>query len=57
MFWIEQGSDLLNGHLLSEKTEDTMKTKKTEERRGKHAETMMFEDKKRQCLNICTPNQ
>ena len=26
-------------------------------KKKKHEETMMFEDKKRQCLNICTPNQ
>ena len=43
--------------VITEKTEDTMKTKEIEERRGKCEETMMFEDKKRQCLNVCTPNQ
>ena len=31
--------------------------KETEERRGKHEETIMVEDKKRQCLNICSPKQ
>ena len=33
--------------VITEKTEDTMKIKETEERRRKHEETMMFEDKKR----------
>ena len=32
--------------LRAEKKEDTIKTKDTEERRGKHEETMMFEIKK-----------
>ena len=39
------------------KTDDTVKTKETEERRRNHEETMTFEDKKRQCPNICTQNQ
>ena len=43
--------------VIIEKTDDTMKTKETEERRAKCEETMMFKDKKRQCLNVCTPNQ
>ena len=43
--------------VIREKTEDTMKTKETEERRGKCEVTVMFEDKKRQYHNICTPNQ
>ena len=34
-----------------------MKTEETKERRRKCEETMMFEDKKRQCLNVCTQNQ
>ena len=32
-------------------------TKETEERKGKHKETMMFEDKEKQCLKVCTPKQ
>ena len=39
------------------KTDDTVKTEETKERRRKCEETMMFEDKKRQCLNVCTQNQ
>ena len=31
-----------------------MKTKETEERKGKCEESKMFEDKKRQCFNVCT---
>ena len=37
------------------KTDDTVKTDKTKERRT-HEETMIFEDKKRQGLNVCTQN-
>ena len=48
--------------VITEKTEDTMKTKETEAKKRRKEEetceeTMMFEDKKRQCLNKCTANQ
>ena len=36
--------------VIIEKTEDTMTTKETEERRGKCEETMMFEDKRENAL-------
>ena len=42
--------------VLPQKTEDTIKTKETEERRGKCEETMMFENKKDKALTCVLQN-